>query len=80
MLPPFICDIINRWISDFFCSDKFLAFKTPLGPRYDANIPEANRFQLPMLFAYLDSLKVRVDQFFFYQFLTILLKTKAIRA
>ena len=41
-------------------SDKFLAFKTPLGPRYDDEIPEANRFQLPMLFAYLQSLKVRV--------------------
>ena len=45
------------WI---FLSDKFLAFKTPLGPRYDDEIPEANRFQLPMLFAYLQSLKVWV--------------------
>lgn len=41
-------------------ADKFLAFKTPLGPRYDDEIPEANRFQLPMLFAYLQSLKVRL--------------------
>ena len=29
-----------------------------MGLRYDAEIPEANRFQLPMLFAYLQSLKV----------------------
>lgn len=41
-------------------AEKFLAFKTPLGPRYDVDIPEANRFQLPMLFAYLQSLKVRL--------------------
>ena len=44
-------------------SDKFLAFKTPLGPRYDNDIPEANRFQLPMLFAYLQSLKVSLILF-----------------
>lgn len=41
-------------------AEKFLAFKTPLGLRYDAEIPEANRFQLPMLFAYLQSLKVKL--------------------
>ena len=40
-------------------AEKFLAFKTPLGPRYDGEIPEANRFNLPMLFAYLRNLKVR---------------------
>ena len=50
-------DVSTFWI---FLSDKFLAFKTPLGPRYDDEIPEANRFQLPMLFAYLQSLKVWV--------------------
>lgn len=53
-----------RWLNcprkSKIIADKFLAFKTPLGPRYDANIPEANRFQLPMLFAYLDSLKVKL--------------------
>lgn len=44
-------------------ADRFLAFKTPLGPRYDDQIPEANRFQLPMLFAYLQSLRVRLHLF-----------------
>lgn len=53
-----------RWLNcprkSKIIADKFLAFKTPLGPRYDDDIPEANRFQLPMLFAYLQSLKVRL--------------------
>lgn len=53
-----------RWLNcprkSKIIADKFLAFKTPLDPRYDDNIPEANRFQLPMLFAYLQSLKVRL--------------------
>ncbi|RMX47774.1 hypothetical protein pdam_00011766 [Pocillopora damicornis] len=43
----------NCHLDELLFAEKFLAFKTPLGPRYDDEIPEANRFQLPMLFAYL---------------------------
>lgn len=54
----------QRWLNcprkSQIIAEKFLAFKTPLGPRYDDEIPEANRFQLPMLFAYLQSLQMRL--------------------
>ncbi|KAI8483746.1 hypothetical protein Bbelb_385380 [Branchiostoma belcheri] len=35
-------------------AEKFLPFKTPLGPRYDDQVPEENRFQWPMLFSYVN--------------------------
>ncbi|EDO40094.1 predicted protein [Nematostella vectensis] len=41
-------------------ADRFFAFKTPLSSRYDDQIPEANRFQLPMLCSYFQTLKVKV--------------------
>ncbi|XP_028402257.1 mRNA-capping enzyme-like [Dendronephthya gigantea] len=34
-------------------ADRFLAFKTFLDSRYDAEVPEENRWQLPMLLGYL---------------------------
>ncbi|XP_077990812.1 mRNA-capping enzyme-like [Glandiceps talaboti] len=37
---------------------KFLPFKTPLSSRYDSQIPEENRFDLNMLFLYMDSMKM----------------------
>lgn len=59
-----IMSVPPRWLNcprkSQIIAEKFLAFKTPLGPRYDEEIPEANRFQLPMLFAYLQSLQMRL--------------------
>lgn len=57
----------NCHLDELLFAEKFLAFKTPLGPRYDDEIPEANRFQLPMLFAYLQSLQVCAREFSCYQ-------------
>ena len=57
----------NCHLDQLLFAEKFLAFKTPLGPRYDDEIPEANRFQLPMLFAYLQSLQVCAREFSCYQ-------------
>ena len=57
----------NCLLDELLFAEKFLAFKTPLGPRYDDEIPEANRFQLPMLFAYLQSLQVCAREFSCYQ-------------
>ncbi|XP_027032874.1 mRNA-capping enzyme isoform X1 [Tachysurus fulvidraco] len=39
---------------------KFLPMKTMLGPRYDDNVPEENRFHPSMLSNYLKSLKVKM--------------------
>ena len=36
---------------------KFLPFKTPLGPRYDSEVPDECRFNIAMLVAYLDALQ-----------------------
>lgn len=59
-----VMSVPPRWLNcprkSQIIAEKFLAFKTPLGPRYDEVIPEANRFDLPMLFAYLQSLKMRL--------------------
>lgn len=40
------------------CIGKFLPMKTMLGPRYDDQVPEENRFHPSMLSNYLKSLKV----------------------
>uniref|UniRef100_H2ZH28 mRNA-capping enzyme n=1 Tax=Ciona savignyi TaxID=51511 RepID=H2ZH28_CIOSA len=39
----------------------FLPFKTPLGPKYDRDVPEESRFNPDMLFMYLTSLKVQMS-------------------
>ena len=39
-------------------ADKFLAFKTFLGPRYDEQVPEANQYHVPMLLMYLEGMQV----------------------
>ncbi|XP_078584553.1 mRNA-capping enzyme-like [Branchiostoma floridae x Branchiostoma japonicum] len=41
-------------------AEKFLPFKTPLGPRYDDQVPEENRFQWPMLFAYVNGMGAKM--------------------
>ncbi|XP_070533802.1 mRNA-capping enzyme-like isoform X2 [Ptychodera flava] len=41
-------------------AERFLPFKTPLSSQYDSQIPEENRFDLNMLFLYLDSMKIRM--------------------
>ncbi|KAG6444076.1 mRNA-capping enzyme [Manduca sexta] len=41
-------------------ADKFLAFKTPLGPQFNDKVPDANRFTPSMLFAYMKGLKVKI--------------------
>ena len=41
-----------------FLLDKFIAFKTFLDEKFDAEVPDENRFQFPMLNAYLKANKV----------------------
>ncbi|XP_038052592.1 mRNA-capping enzyme-like [Patiria miniata] len=57
----------DRWLNcprkGQLIAEKFLPFKTPLGPQYNNKIPEENRFNLPMLFSYLDSYKVKMGLF-----------------
>ncbi|KOB73721.1 mRNA-capping enzyme, partial [Operophtera brumata] len=57
--------IPNRWLkcprkATGLFSDKFLAFKTPLGPKFNAKVPEADRFTPAMLFTYMHQMKVKV--------------------
>ncbi|XP_013383469.1 mRNA-capping enzyme [Lingula anatina] len=41
-------------------AEKFIPFKTPLDSRYNDQVPEANRFDLDLLFASLKSYKVKM--------------------
>ncbi len=41
-------------------SGKFLPFKTPLGPRYDQEIPEDRRFTVEMLVSYIEAMGCRM--------------------
>lgn len=55
--------IPNRWLncprkSSELLDKKFLAFKTPLGNKFNDKVPEANRFTPAMLFAFTKSIKV----------------------
>ncbi|XP_071480898.1 mRNA-capping enzyme-like [Diadema antillarum] len=54
--------IPERWLNcprkGTLIAGKFLPFKTPLGPKYNDQIPEENRFDVPMLFAYMASRQV----------------------
>uniref|UniRef100_A0A8C7X8M4 mRNA-capping enzyme n=1 Tax=Oryzias sinensis TaxID=183150 RepID=A0A8C7X8M4_9TELE len=53
-----------RWLNcprkGHIIADKFLPMKTMLGPRYDDQVEEANRFHPSMLFNHLKSLKVKM--------------------
>ena len=40
---------------------KFLPFKTPLGSRYDKDVPEECRFNPEMLLMYLTGLRVKMS-------------------
>ena len=51
--------VINVMIT-YSLPGKFLPFKTPLGPNYNRQIPEENRFDLQMLFSYLDGHKTKM--------------------
>ena len=42
-----------------FLAGKFVPFKTPLDEKYDSQVPEANRFNIPMLIASLKTYKVK---------------------
>lgn len=55
--------IPNRWLkcprkANGLFADKFLAFKTPLGPQFNDKVPEGNRFTPAMLFKYMHQMKV----------------------
>lgn len=55
--------IPKRWLrcprkATGLVADKFLAFKTPLGPQFNDQVPEENRFTPSMLMAYTKSMKV----------------------
>ncbi|XP_071804447.1 mRNA-capping enzyme-like [Asterias amurensis] len=54
----------DRWLNcprkGQLIAGKFLPFKTPLGPNYNRQIPEENRFDLQMLFSYLDGHKTKM--------------------
>ena len=39
---------------------KFLPFKTPLSSQYDAEVPEENRFGVPMLIMYMEAMQLRM--------------------
>ena len=39
---------------------KFLPFKTPLSSQYDAEVPEENRFGVPMLIMYMEAMHLRM--------------------
>ncbi|XP_072038912.1 mRNA-capping enzyme-like [Amphiura filiformis] len=57
-------NIPDRWLNcprkGELIAGRFLPFKTPLGPRYNSQVPEENRFQFPMLFSYLESRKFKL--------------------
>ncbi len=42
------------------CTGKFLPFKTPLSSQYDGEVPEENRFGVPMLVMYTEALGHRL--------------------
>lgn len=56
--------IPERWLNcprkGTLIAGKFLPFKTPLGPTYNDSIPEENRFDVSMLFAYMNSRQVKL--------------------
>ncbi|CAB3231409.1 unnamed protein product [Arctia plantaginis] len=57
--------IPNRWLrcprkANGLVADKFLAFKTPLGPQFNEQVPEENRFTPAMLMAYTKSMKIKL--------------------
>ena len=39
---------------------KFFPFKAPLSSRYDQDIPEGNRFDIPMLLGYVEAMQLRM--------------------
>lgn len=43
-----------------FSLGKFLPFKAPLSSRYDQDIPEGNKFDIPMLLNYVEAMQLRV--------------------
>lgn len=40
--------------------EKFLPFKTPLSSRYDCDIPEGNKFDIPMLLSYMEAMQLQM--------------------
>ncbi|XP_045510958.1 mRNA-capping enzyme [Colias croceus] len=55
----------DRWLhcprkSSGLIAEKFLAFKTPLGPKFNDKLPECNRFTPSMLFSYVKDLKLKL--------------------
>ncbi|XP_030830512.1 mRNA-capping enzyme [Strongylocentrotus purpuratus] len=58
----------ERWLNcprkGTLIAGKFLPFKTPLGPKYNDSIPEENRFDTSMLFAYMNSRQVKLGWVF----------------
>ena len=41
-------------------SGKFLPFKTPLSSQYDGEVPEEDRFGVPMLVMYVEAMQLRM--------------------
>lgn len=57
--------IPSRWLNcprkaAGLIAEKFLAFKTPLGPHFNEKVPVENRFTPSILFLNLRDLKVRI--------------------
>lgn len=41
-------------------SGKFIPFKAPLSSRYDQDIPEGDKFDIPMLLSYVEAMQLRL--------------------
>lgn len=52
--------LLHACIHTHLHSGKFLPFKTPLGPRYNSQIPEECQFNISMLTGYVESLGMRL--------------------
>ncbi|XP_072936769.1 mRNA-capping enzyme [Epargyreus clarus] len=57
--------IPNRWLkcprkATELIADKFLAFKTPLGPQFNEKVPDVSRFTPAMLFMNIKSMKMKI--------------------
>ena len=55
-LPSSLCGYVSIF------AGKFLPFKTPLDERYDSMVPEANRFNIPMLMTSMKTYKVGYEE------------------
>ena len=53
-----MCSTLLHIIIKF--AGKFLPFKSPLSSRYDKDIPEGNKFDIPMLLQYAEAMQLQM--------------------